>query len=215
MTSVIVFASVTDPSTVSAVWLVMKLLVGAVMVMAGGVVSSLPATAAVPRFPAASCAVTVRVLEPSASVTPAVKVDPTRLAAWPFTLTDAMLLASLTLPVTVMAAWLVRKLAAGPVIVMAGPTVSSLPVTVAVPVSPAESRAVTVIVLDPSVNVRLVAKPPPLGVTLWPFTVSSTIVPVVPTDPLTAICDPLVRKPVTGAVIVTVGGTVLPAAVNV
>jgi hypothetical protein len=96
-------ASVAVPVTWSETLVTVCPSVGLEMATAGGVVSPfwrVAWTVACPSFPAASVAATVIVLAPAVRGTEAVKAPPESGTTWPLTVTLAMALASVTVPMT-------------------------------------------------------------------------------------------------------------------
>ena len=128
----------------------------------------------VPGLPARSVTVAVMVFGPSARATPE-RLKPVwsaLIAAVPAFM-EAWMMGSFTVPVTGTSGVLSQAFAVGDVIAGTGKTVSRLTMTLAVPLFPARSTAVTVIVFAPSISesaARLKLFPAD-GVTAVPLTV--------------------------------------------
>src|SRR6266516_3067189 len=151
--SVLAVASVTVPVVVTDAALMMSPSAGCVTAIAGAWVSSVTIRTTVAVLVAASCAVTVSGLAPSASGTWPVKTPaPSTGTGVPFTSTVTGV-ASVTVPDTVTGVCFVMRPSVGAVTASAGGCVSSVTARVSVVAFPAASVATVVRVFAPSVSV--------------------------------------------------------------
>ncbi len=199
----IALASLTLPSTRIIGCVVSVPSGGVEIATTGAVLSSVTEMLACPGFPSASWAVTVIAFAPSTRFALPAKVPPETGKLVPLTSTLATVLASLTTPDTITGVCFVRLPAAGAVIVICGPKVSTVTV-IESEAEPAAFVAVAVSVCVPSASESERLHVPPETVAAWPFTVTLGAVP--PTLPETATCEPT-SAPSAGLVIWTVGGS--------
>src|SRR5258706_10556317 len=160
------------------------------------------------ELPALSAAVTVMGLSPGTRVTRQLNVPPLSVAAAPLQVTVATPeSASLTVPLTVMLAFVPELWFGGAVMVTAGAVVSSAICTWAGVVLPVPSVATAVSVLGPSapVSVTVVVQAPFANGTSTFSTVTFATATSSLAVPLTVMLAFLVNVPATGVVMVMTG----------
>jgi len=172
---------------------------------AGGVVSIVTLTLAVPALPAGSSARAVRARGPSPPAMPAaVKAVPCIVASTPFTVTVAE--ASSTVPVTLTLAWPRICPATGVRISTTGATSSRVKVRLASPAFPARSVALARSVTRPRLTGRSRPKTPSVTLAVTPFTLRLLTASL--TVPLTCTGEALTSAPGSGLVNTSRGGRV-------
>ena len=209
LTSTDVAEALTVPRTSAAAAPVRLRLAGEVIVTCGSEKRSTSKLSEA-ALPAASKAVIVIRLRPSASTAGPSKASPESVAAVPSISTRSMPLASLAVPVTEIEGLLVARPSVGEATCSAGGVASSVTSTAAVPCLPEPSEALTRIVFGPSMSGTLATKASSVSAAGVPSTVTTCTRPSSTTVPLTSICGVLSRLPSAGEAMLTSGASRSP-----